>query len=116
MRKQKTLLKDVDRCLQVWGEWNHHTLQNGLDFSSRNLLYTVANRPGGMGHTNVLAERVDELIQELGTVNQRSAKVLMAHYSNSGTIRDKAEQIELPKSTYYDLLQQSKHWVSQRLH
>lgn len=103
-------MRHAHKKMLTWGEWSNQVLTHGLDYSAKNILHQFAKlgirvqSSGNYEPRNASAEKVDEVLNRLSYKHPHVIKALCFNYTHTGGIRDKAQQMCLPKSTYYDHL------------
>lgn len=98
----------VHRRLEQWGRWSNSILLSNLTFARSNILNKLAKQRSCMNSSNnnepynTLVEEVDEKLNLLVHHYPKQIKALKKHYTEDGSLREKAEIFNVSKSTFYN--------------
>ncbi len=120
MNKTKPL-QTIDACLRVWAHASRADYHHPLGYPHKNLLYGLSEL--GMAlktyshQSTQLVDLIDAVVQHLAKAHPHLADALMLHYIKlpQEPLRQQAKTIHLPKSTYFDRLNQARQWVWQQV-
>jgi len=114
-------LQAVNHILLTWGRFTLLELGESLNFLPKNAL-EMLSKLGMSIHSSVkqlkwplIIEQADKLIGQLSKYKPRWAETLKWRYLKAGTIRGKAKQQGLYKSTYYERLTKGRLWMAKQL-
>ncbi len=113
-------LQAVHQILITWGAFSLLELGGSLNFLPKNTLEIVSTLGLKIKTGNqtlqwpVLTAHADLLINQLSKFKPKWAEIIKWHYAQTGTIRDKAKQNGLYKSTYYERLVKGQLWIAQQ--
>ncbi len=114
-------LQAVNHILVTWGTFTLLELGESLNFMSKNTLEILSklgikiNTKDRERQWPVIADHADQLIGRLTQYKPKWADTIKWHYLKTGTIRYKAKQHGLYKSTYYERLIHWQHWIAEQL-
>ncbi len=114
-------LRATHQILITWGAFTLLELGGNLNFLPKNTL-EIVSKLGLKIQASIQnlqwpasADHADQLIGQLSKYKPKWAEIIKWHYMQTGTIRDKAKQFGLFKSTYHDRLCKGQHWIAARL-
>lgn len=99
--------RETERRLWRWGGW----ASGGLEFFR---MTCALSRINAGSRATADSEADPEIIRTnviIGRSERRHRLILIRQYCTRGTIREKAGRIRLPKSSYYDLLEEARWYV-----
>jgi hypothetical protein len=114
-------LQAVNHILITWGMFTLLELGGDLNFLPKNALEILSqlgikiNTKDRQRQWPTIAEHADRLIAQLSKYKPRLADTVKWHYLQDGTIRNKAKQYGLHKSTYHERLTKGERWIAQQL-
>ena len=122
--KYELCLENTRARLREWGRWCNAVLTMGLGFPRLSILGKIAESNGELikgtakklAPENEMAEKIDDLVNQLSKQAPEKAKILYIHYADKGSIKSKTSKLNLSKKTYFKYLLCAENWIHDRIH
>lgn len=109
--------------LRSWAYWCNDIITMGLGYSKKNIIAQLIETKGEVikgtnPHLlpeNRQAEIIDQLINEYAVNHRKKAQVLVSHYVDNSSIKNKIAFSKLSKPSYYRYLKEAEIWLSRQL-
>lgn len=104
-------LNETKQRLRDWGRWANGGMHGYPSESS-------SERINGGGRSTALKEANPDLLRTdhiVGCAELKLRRILIRHYCTAGSGREKALRMTLPKSTYFQLLNEAEWFVMTEL-
>ena len=99
---------ETGRRLVFWGRWAAGGTGLGYPCMSALMRIKAGGKSTAIAEANPDLIRTDQII---ANAELRHRRVLVRQYCVQGSIREKALRMGLPKSTYWDLVEEAAWWV-----
>lgn len=113
----------LEQRLNTWADWYSHGNNYRLSYPPVSMTYYACYQQPAVkkrNQSNILpsnqdAEEIDDMVREMVKCCPILADVLRCQYFTIGTLRQKAEKMQLSHTQFRNYIEMSKAWLAGRL-
>ena len=117
--KYELSLESTRARLREWGYWCNAILSMGMSFPGSSILGKIAKSKGELIRSttpklapeNEIAEKIDDLINQLSKQESEKARILCIHYVERESNNTKFKKANMPRTTYFRTLFSAEKWI-----